>query len=273
MIREFTSPEDGWLVNSYYFDTPDGVFLIDTQLLSDYAEILLNQIRQDFQGREPAAVYITHPHPDHYGGSVLLQKSTKAAFHSSEVTAETIVKRADHELANLKAEYGTRSPRNFVKPTETFIDESETAWKNLTLRFLDMGIAESPSSVVCHIPEAQILIAGDLVFNRVHPRLDDGDIDGWRKALKQLKGLKIKQVFPGHGPPAGVDLIAHVLRYIDHFQIAVDYLGKGKDFLDRYDKGRIMSVMCDKYPDYQRPDNLLRGIDLEFARQHGKKVA
>ncbi len=273
LIREFTSPEDGWLVNSYYFETPDGVFLIDTQLLSDYAEVLLDQMKQDFQGRGPVVVYITHPHPDHYGGSMLLEKNTKAVFRSTDVTAQIMEKRANQELANLKGEYGKRLPSAFVKPTETFTGESEVSWKGLTLRFLDLGIAESPSGVVCHIPEAQSLITGDLAFNRVHPRLDDGDIDGWRKALKQLKGLKVKHVFPGHGPPAGVDLIAHSLRYIDHFQIAVDYLGKGKDFLDRYDKQRIMSVMCDKYPDYQMPENLLGGIDLEFARQHGKKVA
>lgn len=273
MIREFASPEDGWLVNSYYFDTPGGLFVIDTQLLLDYAQILLDQVKQDFQGREPAFVYITHPHPDHYGGSMLLQRKTKAIFGSTDVTAETIAKRADQELANLSGEYGKRLSSDFVKPTETFTGESEISWKNLTLRFLDLGVAESPSSMVCHIPEAQTLITGDLAFNRVHPRLDDGNIDGWRRALKQLKGLKVKHVLPGHGPPAGVDLIAHALRYIDHFQMAVDYLGKGKDFLDRYDKRRIMGVMCDKYPDYQMPDNLLGGIDLEFARQHGKKVA
>ncbi len=272
-VHSFSAAEDGWFANSYYFDTPEGIFIIDTQLLSDYAEALLAQVKGDFKEREVTAVYITHPHPDHYIGSPLIGRKTPASFHSTKMTAAVIAKEANAELNALKERYERRLPHAFVVPKETFTGEHEISFRNLTLKFIDMGRTESPSNMVCVIPEAKAMITGDLIYNRVHPRLDDGDLDSWRLALRKLKGYKIKTVYPGHGPPAGADVFSHLIRYIDHFQIAVDYFGKGKDLLEPLDKRRIIAVICDKYPDYALPDNLLKGIDLEFARQHDKKVA
>lgn len=272
-VFSFAAPEDGWLANSHYFHTPDGIFLFDTQLLVDYAEALLEQITGDANGQEITSVFITHPHPDHYNGSPLFERHTKAKFHSTRATAKIIAKRADQDLNDLKSLYKRRLPQTFVTPTELFKEHLEIKWKGLTLRLTETGLSESPSNLVCYIPEKQVLIGGDLIYNRVHLKFNDGNPDAWRLALSRLKGLKIKRIYPGHGPVAGAEIISHLIRYIDHFQLAVDYFAKGKGALDADDRRRIVNVMCDKYPDYQLPDNLDASVDAEIARQRGRKVA
>ncbi len=271
MVHTFSAPEDGWLANSHFFKTPEGVFIFDTQLLADYAEALLDQVTGE-AGRDIAAVFITHPHPDHYNGAPLLSRRTKAKFHSTRATAKLIAKRARKDLDGLKAAYKRRLPHTFVVPSEVFKDRLEIKFKRLTLRLADSGLAESPTNLICHIPEAQALIAGDLIYNRVHLKFEDGDPDAWRRALGRLKGLKLKRVYPGHGPPAGPEIISHLIRYIDHFQMAVDYFTKGKSKPDEDDTRRIIGAMCDKYPDYLLPENLDAGIYAELVRQR-KRVA
>lgn len=272
-VFSFAAPEDGWLANSHYFRTPDGIFLFDTQLLVDYAEALFEQIAEDTGGEEITSIFITHPHPDHYNGSPVFKQRTKATFHSTRATARLIAKRAEHDLSDLKDEYKRRLPPTFVVPTEVFKNRLEMKWPGLTLRLMEVGLSESPSNMICYIPEKSILIAGDLVYNRVHLKLNDGNPDAWRQALGRLQGLKIKKIYPGHGPVAGPEIIAHLIRYIDHFQLAVDYFAKGKRSIDAEDRRRISNVMCDKYPDYQLPENLDVSIDAEIARHRGRKAA
>jgi len=272
-VFSFSAQEDGWLANSHYFHTPDGIFVFDTQLLVDYSEALLDQIAADTNGEEITSVFITHPHPDHYNGMPLFSRRTKAKFHSTRETARLIAKRAEKDLNRLKSEYKRRLPHTFVTPTELFKEHLEMGWKGLTLRFTDAGLSESPSNLICYIPEKQALISGDLIYNRVHLKLDDGSADSWRQALGRLKGLKLKRVYPGHGPVAGPEIVSHLMRYIDHFQLAVDYFAKGKTSLGVDDRRRIVNVMCDKYPDYQLPGNLEVSVDAEMARHRGRKVA
>lgn len=272
-VSTFSAPEDGWLVNSHYFQTPDGIYVFDTQLLVDYAQALLDQIAEDTQGSEIASVFITHPHPDHFNGLPLLSKRTKAKLYSTRTTAKLIKKRAEEYLVDLKGTYKRRLPRTFTVPNELFKEHLEIKWKGLSLLLKDVGQAESPSNLICYIPEKQVLIGGDVIYNRVHLKFNDGNSDAWRQALRGLKGLRLKKVYPGHGPVVGPEIIAHLIRYIDHFQLAVDYFAKGKNSLSPDDRRRIVALMCDKYPDYQMPGNLDVSVDAEFARQRGKRKA
>lgn len=273
MIYTFTAPEDGWFASSHYFATPDGVFVFDTQLVVDYAEALLEQIKNDVGDADITSVFLTHPHPDHYNGAPLLSRRTKAVFYATKASARLIARRAEKELGALKAVYKKRLPNSVIEPGETFKDAKEFKWKGLTLRLTDVGLAESPTNLICYIPERQALISGDLIYNRVHLKFTDGNSEEWRSALQRVRGLKLKRVYPGHGPVVGAEIIPHLIRYIDHFQMAVEHFGRGKARLDADDHRRIVGVMCDKYPDYQLPGNLEISLDSEFARQRGKRKA
>lgn len=273
MVNGFSAPEDGWFVNSYYFRTPDGIFVFDTQLLVDYASALLDQIVDEAQASDITAVFISHPHPDHYNGAPLFSRRTKAAFYSTRATAKIIARRAPRDLQALKAQYKRRLPHTFLIPSEVFKDRLEIKWKKAALQLIDMGPAESQTGLIGFIPHLNILLAGDLVYNRVHLKFYDGSAQAWRQALVRLKSMKIKRVYPGHGAAAGPEIIPHLIRYIDHFQLAIDYFGRGKEALDAEDRRRIVGAMCDKYPDYLAPENLEASVDVEFARQRGAKVA
>lgn len=272
-IYTFSADEDGMLANSHYFDTPGGIYLFDVQLLTDYVETLIDQIKTDIPDRDIVSVFISHPHPDHYGGSSLLKRRAKPVFISTKATARSIAKRADNDLQELKSRYKRRLPHTFIVPEVVFSGTKTIEFKGLTLRLSDSGAGESPSNLICYVPEASALITGDLVYNRVHLKLDEASPDDWRRALRSVAGLKIKKVYPGHGPVVGPEVIPHLIRYLDHFQLAVDYFTRDKDKLYPEDLRSIVNAMCDKYPDYRLAENMESGIEPEFARRRRRKAA
>jgi glyoxylase-like metal-dependent hydrolase (beta-lactamase superfamily II) len=267
VIHEFAAGEDAGLVNSHYFDTPDGVFLFDTQLLTDYADALLVEIEEKAPGRELAGVFITTPRPGHYLGSTVFSRRTNAPFYATKKTAELIAAKGPKQLAELRETFKGRLARTVVEPTEILGETRRIKWKGLTLELMDMGPALAESNLVCYIPEKKWLIAGELIYNRVHPNLAGGHIDRWLAALAKLNRFNIKKIYPGHGPSIGPDIIPHLERYLLHFREAINYLGGTKAFLDPDDFAGIVMAMRDKYPDHKMVSNLEAGIQSEFGRQ------
>jgi len=53
-----------------------------------------------------------------------------------------------------------------------------------------------------YVPSEKVLIAGDLVFSKMHPYFADiNNPTGWIEALQRLKTIgPITVVYPGHGP-------------------------------------------------------------------------
>ena len=70
--------------------------------------------------------------------------------------------------------------------------------------------------MVVVLPQQQVLIGGDLVFNDRIPFVGTADSGRWIQALQRLLALGVQTIVPGHGPVsrnAGADL-----------QLTADYL-------------------------------------------------
>ena len=65
-----------------------------------------------------------------------------------------------------------------------------------------------------YIPEQKTLFTGDLVFNKMHPWLGNGDPDNWIDVLDKLKSLNPSYVIPGHGEVADATSITTMQDYI-----------------------------------------------------------
>jgi len=69
------------------------------------------------------------------------------------------------------------------------------------VRFERVAKAESSEQLTIGFPGDGILIAQDLVYNRVHAFLGGQHFDGWLTAIAALEGLLYATVLPGHGLP------------------------------------------------------------------------
>lgn len=272
-IHTFVAPEEGRFAGSHFLKTPSGLFLFDTQLFQEYNEALLEQIEVDIGSREVARVFVTGAQPEHYLGCAYFKREAKARVSSTKRLATRIAQHGEKELKLIRSLSKKRLPRSVTPPSGDVKNQDQYRWKGLTLSFHDLGPAQNTSNLVCFVKETRSLIAGDLVFNRVHPDLTNANIAGWRSVLRTLQGFGAKKVFPGHGQPCGPDIMAHLARYLEHFQMAVSYFSQGKRSLSPEDRNSILIAICDKYPDYQLPANAEAGIAAEFARQKQLRAA
>lgn len=66
-----------------------------------------------------------------------------------------------------------------------------------------VGPAHTLGDLVVWLPDAEVVFAGDLVFNGGHPFLLEGCLGNYPAALDWVRRLGPRVVVPGHGPLAG----------------------------------------------------------------------
>ena len=272
-IFSFESGPEADYAASHYFATPDGVWLFDAQLLRDEAEDLVLQIGEDLPQAEIDSIFISSAAPEHYASLGVITRKHKPRVYATAAVRKRITAGAGQRLAAIKEEYGPRAPDSLVFPEGTVRASERRQWKDLEVEFLDVGVGEPAGNLVCFLPAKKQLIAGDLVFIKVHPLLDKVDIDSWVRSLDILSSLNPKTVYPGHGPVVGGEVLTHLKRYLAHFRVAVGYFGRTGQKLTDDIKDGVIELMVDKYPDYHAPENLVPGIILEYDRQFGRRAA
>jgi cyclase len=82
-------------------------------------------------------------------------------------------------------------------------------------RALTFGGGHTTSDAVVHVPDAGVLVAGDLVVVGTQPWAGHGDPDEWVRILDHLEALDAHTVVPGHGPVAGGEAFAPMRDYLE----------------------------------------------------------
>ena len=166
----------------------------------------------------PAAATIgtvvnTHANGDHCYGNQLVAgadivASTASAREMDEVPPSTLagLMRAADGLgeagAFLRDIFGsfTFDGIEAVPPTTTFDGELDLRVGDRPVRLLELGPAHTGGDVVVHVPDADVLFTGDLVFHGGHPIVWAGPVTHWIEACDRMLALGATTVVPGHGP-------------------------------------------------------------------------
>jgi glyoxylase-like metal-dependent hydrolase (beta-lactamase superfamily II) len=122
-VYVYKSPDYALDVNTVYALTPDGVVVLDTQLLPRHAEAVLRDIhaRSD---RPIRYVCNSHHHPDHVFGNVELL-AAGAELVSSYITARMIDGSGFWYLMFLSGLWGGHLPATYAVPRTTFTRSRE----------------------------------------------------------------------------------------------------------------------------------------------------
>ena len=73
---------------------------------------------------------------------------------------------------------------------------------------VDMGRTDTAQSTSLHVPSIDLIVAGDTVYNGIHPYLAETDTQSRREsvsALDRLEALKPRAVIAGHKKPENDD--------------------------------------------------------------------
>ena len=224
LSRELPSgnPDLMWVANSstLIYGERDAI-LVDTFLTAGQSKTLLDWVVS--HGRNLTTIYVTHGHGDHFFGLVpLLERFPNArAVAVPDVVDEM---KAQLSPASLDGFWRKRFPGEIAERLVAAEPlAGELTLEGHKLAVIDMGRTDTARSTALHVPSLDLIVAGDTVYNGIHPYLAETDTASrleWIAALDRLEALKPRFVVAGHKKPENDDdprNIAETRQYLLDF--------------------------------------------------------
>jgi glyoxylase-like metal-dependent hydrolase (beta-lactamase superfamily II) len=217
---EITPSNRGRVANTGFIVGRRGIIAIDTGV----SYLAGKDVIAAIAGITPKPVEVavlTHATQEFIFGAHAFQQDGIAVL-AHRKTAALIRQRCEHCLTLLRQMLGDEAMRETQVPTpDRLIDRSTTI--DLGQRKVDLlyyGWAGAPGDLAVFDRTSGTLFAGGLVSAQRIPNLRDAQLDGWLKALEQLRKLPVKQVVPGFGPVGDKAEIDRMLEYLRQLQTA-----------------------------------------------------
>jgi len=244
-IHTYTAAEAGLLVNSYLIEAAEGVVLVDANLLQSDARALaarITALRKPLLG-----VFVTHAHPDHFNGLPIVAGDDIPVYAAADV-ADTIARIADAKREQWQPVYGDEWPDRHRVPDRRLDAGSVVELAGLRFTLHALGAAESHADSYLMLDDLAFI--GDLAFHGTHPYLADGHTARWLAALDKLTGaLDGATLYPGHGTPGDVGMLADQRRYLMMYRETVRRLAAGAPSLTDPQREELTAVMTRFLPD------------------------
>jgi glyoxylase-like metal-dependent hydrolase (beta-lactamase superfamily II) len=245
-----------WVANSstLIYGERDAV-LVDTFLTADQSQSLLDWVVAS--GKNLTAIYITHGHGDHFFGLAPLV----ARFPGAKAVAmPAVVQAMQAQLSpsTLDGFWRKLFPGQILDrliPAQP-LDGNVLQLEGHKLVAVDMGRTDTEQSTSLYVPSADLIVAGDTVYNGIHPYLAETDTESrreWISALDKLEGLKPRAVIAGHKKPENDDdpgNIAATRQYLLDFNRLEEITTNSRELYD---------AMLALYPDRGNPGSLWGG--------------
>jgi glyoxylase-like metal-dependent hydrolase (beta-lactamase superfamily II) len=230
--------------NAAIIDLGDRTLIFDTFQTISAAEDL-RRAAMETTGRSAALSVISHWHPDHTGGAQVFDDAPILATartcelivgndpgeldaYEAEIDAlleelRTMRDEATDEAVRTSAEANLKSwtlmkqeasGYRFTVPAPMEGDGMTFEGSDRRVEIVSYGTGHTESDLFAHVPDADALIMGDLLWVGHHPRANDGDARAWADVLDRMRGLGPTVLVPGHGDVAGAGASEYMAGYL-----------------------------------------------------------
>ena len=267
------APQDGVLPNgepkrfspqasTLIYGSEDAV-LTDPPLTTDQARLLGDWIAA--KGRRLTDIFITHGHGDHwfaagplaerFGARVVASAGTIGQMHANVATRPLLWDKI----------YTGIPPTPVTAATVT---DNRFALEGHELAIVEVGSTDSDDSTVLHVPDLDLVVAGDVIYNGVHMYLAQAAIVGgfgpWREAIDKVEALGTRHIVCGHQNKQRDDdahrVIAETRQYLDDAEELLRTANSAVEFFD---------ATIVRYPEHLGRTILWIGASVLYgAREH-----
>jgi glyoxylase-like metal-dependent hydrolase (beta-lactamase superfamily II) len=252
-----------WVANSSTLISGErDAVLVDTFLTTEQSQALVDWVVAS--GKNLTAVYVTHGHGDHFFGlAPLLER-----FPRAKAVATSEVVNAMHEQllpASIDGFWRKLFPGQIAERLVVAepLDSNELKLEGHKLVPVNTGRTDTAHSTSLHVPSIGLIVAGDVVYNGIHPFLAETDTQSrleWVLTLDRLEALKPKAVIAGHKVPENDDdprNIAETRQYLRDFNRLDETTTTARELYD---------AMLKLYPDRANPGSLWSGAHAAKKR-------
>jgi glyoxylase-like metal-dependent hydrolase (beta-lactamase superfamily II) len=202
---------------------PTEALLVDGQNSMADGRAVAEQIAAT--GRHLKAIFITHPDHDHYTGlSAIVARFPGTPVYMAPAALAEYNRGAEQrtrQLAMWKQRMPATAPDSFVTPVALPAGNLSIDGEEFEVAKDRQGDVLTPSNSFVFIPSLNTMIAGDVVFNGIHPWLAASNAESraqWRAALDQMASVHPRVVIAGHiatnATPNSPDAIAWTRDYL-----------------------------------------------------------
>ncbi|WP_346290500.1 MBL fold metallo-hydrolase [Sphaerothrix gracilis] len=227
----------------------EGVLVVDPFQSDDLADLMFETVAT-LTDQPIRYVVNTHYHFDHSGGNAAAAAKDYAILGRGPIR-EFMLSR------NLEMDPNATPPGVIVN------GEGEIWLGDRQVNFTEFDGHSGGTDLIVYVPDVDVLMTGDLVFNRRIPYLADGNIRTLQSTLEQLAAdYSTARILPGHGPVTdrtGLDAFGSYLDDLAAFALSweVQELSQAEAI--------AQTPLPDQYEDYLFQD-LFPG-NLEVAYQ------
>ncbi|MFJ3307403.1 MBL fold metallo-hydrolase [Streptomyces sp. NPDC086549] len=198
--------------------------LVDPPLTTEQAAAVGDWV--EASGKRLTHIFATHGHGDHWFTAGTLAERFGAQVVASAGTIEQMHNNVSARQALWDKMWPGQIPPSPV--TAVTVPGNRITVEGHDLSIVDVGHADSDGCTVLHVPDLDLVVAGDVIYNGVHLYLGeaaDGNLGAWRKAIDSVAALEPRRIVASHQNKNLDDdaarLIAETRRYLDDAEAAL----------------------------------------------------
>jgi len=185
------------VASTLIYGTKDAV-LTDPAFTTDQARALGDWVAG--KGRNVTDIFITHGHGDHWFAAGLLAERFGARVIATAGTiAQMHANIAGRPFLWDKIYQGMIPPSPVTAVT---VPGNRFTLEGHDLVMVEVGHADTDDNSVLHIPDLELVVAGDVIYNGAHLYLGGsvavGGLGPWRDAIDKVEALKPRHIVAGH---------------------------------------------------------------------------
>jgi glyoxylase-like metal-dependent hydrolase (beta-lactamase superfamily II) len=209
-LHTYVAPVASAQVTSHIIETPNRIVVVDTQFIQTFAKDLRSYV--DSIGKPIERVILSHEHGDHWAGAT---QFTDVPFVTTPTIAQTVETNLPTYLQLMESVIGAENmPETPNLPAGSVTVESEVI-DGVAFEYRVNDNTESIQNLSIHLPEANVRIVQDLIYNNAHffPGIDRAN---WMAALEALGNdtSNDELLLVGHGLPTTRGEVQSAIAYL-----------------------------------------------------------
>jgi glyoxylase-like metal-dependent hydrolase (beta-lactamase superfamily II) len=233
--------------------------LVDPPLTSQQADQVSKWVEDS--GKNLTHIFVTHGHGDHWFTADMLAKR----FGAQVVATAGTIKQMHVNVSIREGFWDSLFPGQIpdAPVTAVTVPDNRFSLEGHEVVIVEVGHSDTDDTSVLHVPDLELVVAGDVIYNGVHQFLREagsGGLDEWRRAIDTVEELKPRWIVAGHKNRELDDdatrAIAETKSYLDTVEELLAQHGTALDFFN---------ACLERHPTHLNPGALWGGAVALYA--------